>query len=282
MCIMAFLFRSAKNTPILVAANREEFRDRPTQIPRIQSGTPRVICGIDRQAGGTWFGVNQHGLFSSVTNRRKTHVPANPRSRGLLCRELLENRTAKEAAIAAVQELETGNYAGANYVVGDGEYAAVIHGGNQVELVELDPGLHIISDCDVDDRQDERQEYVRRMLTLHKLDSSVTFLAVASRAFSRPPDGSGRRGAVTTGGDFGTVSSTLLSLPNRIQQAVYQYTPGPPCDMAYDDLSALLRQVLSADKSRRAREASKNGENAKKASGKEVVRAKVKAKKQPS
>jgi hypothetical protein len=44
------------------------------------------------------------------------------------------------------------------------------------------------------------------------------------------------------------VSSTLISLATRPQNSVYQYTAGPPCDVAYDDLSALLRQVLSADK----------------------------------
>ena len=36
-----------------------------------------------------------------------------------------------------------------------------------------------------------------------------------------------------------------------------QYSPGPPCDHSYDDLSALLRQVLSAERSRKNREAEK-------------------------
>ena len=92
------------------------------------------------------------------------------------------------------------------------------------------------------------------MLTLQTLDSSVTFLAVASRVFSRKPDSEGRRGVVMIGSEFGTVSSTLLSLPRKIQHAVYQYASGPPCDHAYDDLSALLRQVLSTERSRKHHE----------------------------
>jgi hypothetical protein len=250
VCIMAILYRTARNAPILVATNREEFFSRPTQHPKIQSGTPRVICGIDRQAGGTWLGVNQYGLFVAVTNRRKHPPPAEPRSRGLLCRELLDLRNAKDAAERAVKELSTGVYAGANYVCADARYAAVVHGGNRIEAVELTPGLHLISDGDVDEPNDERHELVRRMLTLHKLDSAVTFLAVASRAFSRKPDASGRRGVVVLGADHGTVSSTLLSLPRKIQQAVFQYSPGAPCDHPYEDLSALLRQVLSAGRSK--------------------------------
>jgi len=251
MCMMAILYKTAKNTPVLVAANREEFFSRPTQIPKIQSGSPRVVCGIDLKAGGTWLGVNQHGLVAAVTNRPKTLVPPDPRSRGLLCRELLKMRHAAEAARHAAKELATGIYAGANYLCADANYAAVVYGGDRIEIAQLQPGLHLLSNGNLNDPDDSRHEFIRRMLTLHTLDSAVTFLAVASRAFSRKPDSSGRRSVIIAEKDYGTVSSTLLSLPAKIQQAVYHYAPGPPCDRAYDDLSALLRQVLSANRSKR-------------------------------
>lgn len=251
--MMAILHNTARNTPVLLAANREELFSRPTQPPKIQSGIPRVVCGIDRKAGGTWLGVNQYGLVAAVTNRRKSLPPADPRSRGLLCRELLNLRTAKQAAEHAATELATGAYAGANYFCADAEYAAVVYGGNHIRVVELSPGLHLMTDGDLNDPLDPRQEFIRRMLTLHTLDSAVTFLAVASRAFSRKPDATGRRGVVLTGSEYGTVSSTLLSLPEKIQQSVFQYAPGPPSDHSYDDLSALLRQVLSTDRNKEKR-----------------------------
>ena len=207
MCTMAILYRVARGTPILVAANREERFDRPTQYPKIQSGTPRVVCGIDRQAGGTWLGVNQYGLFCAVANRPKQCVPPEPRSRGLLCRDLLDLRTAKEAAAHAAKELGTGAYAGANYVCADARYAAVVHGGNKVEIVELSPGLHVVTSGNVDDPRDERHEFVRRMLTLHTLDSAVTFLAVASRVFRRQ---AGQRGPPRRG-----ASAAASSAPSR-------------------------------------------------------------------
>jgi len=282
MCMLALLYRVARGTPILVAANREERFDRPTQYPKIQSGSPRVVCGMDRHAGGTWLGVNQYGLFCAVTNRRKLRMPLEPRSRGLLCRELLDLRNARDAAAYAAKEMATGAYAGANYICADAKYAAVVHGADKVEVVELTPGLHVISSGDVNAARDERDDFVRRMLELHTLDSAVTFLAVASRVFSRKSDNINRRGVVLTGNDFGTVSSTLLSLPRKIQQAVYQYAPGPPCDCAYDDLSALLRQVLSTERSRKCREANGNGcvsgraeGNVEKGSEKPRVKAKV-------
>jgi hypothetical protein len=248
MCIMAILYRSARDAPILVASNREEFFDRQSQAPRIQSGKPRVMCGIDRRAGGTWLGVNQYGLLVAVTNRTKAVVPPEPRSRGLLCRDLLSLRNATEAADHAAHELATGNYAGANYVCLDANHGAVIYGGNKTEVVELVPGLHVFTNGNMDDCNDHRQQFVRRLLTLHTLGSAVTFLAVASKTFSRKPDSSGRRGVIRGSDDYGTVSSTLISLASRPQNAIYQYAPGPPCDVPYDDLSALLRQVLSAEK----------------------------------
>ena len=169
-----------------------------------------MVCGIDRQAGGTWLGVNQFGLLVPVTNRPKVLAPLEPRSRGLLCRDLLDRRNARDAVDSAVKELSAGGYAGANYLCADDKYAAVVYGGNRVEVAELTPGLHTLTNGDLDDPNDERHQFLRRMLTLHTLDSAVTFLAVASRACSRKPNEEGRRGVVLTGGDYGTVSSTLL------------------------------------------------------------------------
>ena len=63
MCILAIQYKSVPDAPILVAANRDEFYDRPSTTPSIQSGKPRILSGVDQQAGGTWLGVNQHGLF---------------------------------------------------------------------------------------------------------------------------------------------------------------------------------------------------------------------------
>lgn len=251
MCLMAILYKEAQDSPVLLAANREEAFDRPTVPPKIQSGMPRVICGVDQQAGGTWLGVNQYGMVATVANRRKRMLPPEPRSRGLLCRELLNFRTAREAAAYAAEQLTTGQYAGANYVVLDRDFGAVIYGGDQVAIIPLTPGLHTLGSGPLNDPLDERQQFLRRTLTLQKLDSSVTFLAVASRAFTRKPDSYGRRGVVLTGSEFGTVSSSLISMPARIQQAIFQHAPGPPADTPYDDLSALLRQVLSTERSRR-------------------------------
>ena len=51
-----------------VAANRDEFLARPADPPT-PSADGRWLAPRDRQAGGTWLGVNRAGLFVGVTNR---------------------------------------------------------------------------------------------------------------------------------------------------------------------------------------------------------------------
>ena len=126
MCLLAIQYQLVPDAPILVAANREEFYERPSQPPSIQSGKPRVLCGIDAQAGGTWLGVNQHGLVIGVCNRRKMSSNYPSRSRGVLCRELLKSNSAVHARDVAMEELSSGRYDGANFVCVDAESGWVV------------------------------------------------------------------------------------------------------------------------------------------------------------
>lgn len=264
MGILAIQYQTVKDAPILIATNREESFSRPFQPPRIQSGRPRVVCGIDRKTGGTWAGINQHGMFAAVLNCPKRSVPYDPRSRGLLCKELLSCRTAEEAVERAVRELESGCYAGGHYICVDRASAGVVFGGNEIDVQFLKPGLHILSANKMDDPEDPRQEFVRRLLTLHRLDSAVAFLAVASQTFSRTPDPMGRRGVVITEPDYGTVCSMLVSLTERTQKSIMQFANGAPNIKPYEDASALLRQVLSTDRSNQKKAQAKTANEAKK------------------
>jgi len=245
MCLLAIQYRLSPDVPILVAANREEYYDRKTTSPSIQSGKPRALCGIDQQAGGTWLGVNQHGLFIAACNRRKWNVPDKPISRGTLCRELLRCATARQAADKAGEELAANKYDGVNYICMDAESAWVVHGAEEAEIVPMPEGLSVIANNDVNDPKDERVELALRLLTLQRLDSPVKFLAVASKVFSRAPSPPDRPSIIIRRPDFGTVSATLISLGIKPRDAIYQYAPGAPDKTKYEDYSPLLRDILS-------------------------------------
>src|SRR5262245_24014251 len=245
MCLLAVHYKSVPEAPILVAANREEAFDRAALVTSIQPGKPRVLSGVDAKAGGTWLGVNQNGLFVGAANRPKLATPVAPRSRGLLTRDLLRANSARQAVDMAMEELLANKYEGVNFIIADAESGWAIHGGDDPEVVELDEGLNIISSYDLNDVRDERQKLAKRLLTLQTLDSAVKFLAVASKAFARPPAAEGRPGMVVKGKDRGTVSSTLIALGKKPRDAIFQYANGSPEHARYEDYSPLLRDILS-------------------------------------
>jgi len=245
MCLLAIQYKLIPEAPVLVAANREEYYDRTSTPPSIQSGKPRILCGLDEQAGGTWLGVNQHGLFVGVANRRRLNPPMAPRSRGVLCREMLRCDSARGAVDTALEELSTGLYDGVNFICADAETGWAIHGTDDPEVVRLEEGLNIIGSRDLNDPGDERVAMARRLLTLQTLDSPVKFLAVASKVFARPPAPAGRPSMVIRGKERGTVSSTLIALGTKPRDAIYQFAPGPPDQTKFEDYSPLLRDILS-------------------------------------
>jgi uncharacterized protein with NRDE domain len=90
MCLFSAVYRAVPERELLILANREESRRRPTAPPgqRLDHGTA-WFGGLDLLAGGTWLGINEHGLVVAVTNRHKLNTEGGIRSRGLLCRDLL-------------------------------------------------------------------------------------------------------------------------------------------------------------------------------------------------
>lgn len=245
MCLLAVQYKSVPEAPILVAANREEAYDRPSLVPSIQPGKPRVLSGVDGKASGTWLGVNQNGLFVGAANRIKLFGPSSPKSRGLLCRDLLRANSARHAVDIAMEELTANKYDGVNFMIADYESGWAVHGGDDPEVVELIDGLNIICNGDVNDPRDERQKLARRLLTLQTLDSAVKFLAVASKAFARPSAAPERPGMIVRGKERGTVSSTLIALGKKPRDAIFQYASGSPDMARYEDYSPLLRDILS-------------------------------------
>ncbi len=245
MCLLAVQYRLVPESPILVAANREEYFDRPSLPPSIQSGKPRVLCGMDQKGGGTWLGVNQNGVFVGLCNRA-TSVPLfGQRSRGLLALDLLRCSSADRALEKAEGEFAKTRYDGCNIIVADANSGYAIHADERQEVVELKDGLNIIGARNLNDPEDQRVQMARRLLTLQTLDSPVKFLAVASKVFARSPVGPGRPSMVVRNGDYGTISSTLIALGVKPRDAIYQFSNGAPDQVKYEDFSPMLRDILS-------------------------------------
>src|SRR6266481_2211198 len=138
MCSVVILRRPGDPWPVLLAANRDEMNDRPWLPPgRHWPDRPWVVAGLDRQAGGSWLGLNDHGLVAGVMNRAGSLGPAaGKRSRGELVLEALDHADALEAA-EALRALEPRAYRPFNMIVVDNRDAFWIR--NAGESIEVAP-----------------------------------------------------------------------------------------------------------------------------------------------
>jgi uncharacterized protein with NRDE domain len=81
MCLVLLAFRSHPNYKLILAANRDEYYDRPTAPAAFWEDAPHLLAGRDLQAGGTWLGITTTGRMAAITNYRdpaaiKTQAPS--------------------------------------------------------------------------------------------------------------------------------------------------------------------------------------------------------------
>ena len=123
MCLIVFAWRVFPGVPVIAAANRDEFYDRPALPAAPWPENPNVIAGRDLEHGGSWMGITREGpngpKFAALTNiRAPGEGRANAPSRGELVADFLTGSlTAAEYldVIAARGDV----YNGFNLVLGD-------------------------------------------------------------------------------------------------------------------------------------------------------------------
>jgi uncharacterized protein with NRDE domain len=122
MCLIAFALHASSRWPLVIAANRDEFLDRPT-VPLARWKTPAgqaIVSGRDLRAGGAWFGIAPGGRIAFLTNVREADAVTAPRSRGELVTRWLESQVDAEDFVTGLAADATA-FAGFNLVVGDFE-----------------------------------------------------------------------------------------------------------------------------------------------------------------
>ncbi len=148
MCLIVFAWRPGHALPLIVAANRDEFHQRPTRALGPWPDAPGVYAGRDLEAGGTWLGVGPGGRFAALTNIRQPGQPSGKRSRGHLVAGFLEGALSARDYLAEVAG-EVDTYAGFNLLVGDGQVLGYLHAHDAVPRV-LAPGVYGLSNAALD------------------------------------------------------------------------------------------------------------------------------------
>ncbi|HQU05936.1 MAG: hypothetical protein B7Z65_00305 [Ferrovum sp. 21-44-67] len=90
MCLILVAWQQHPYFPLIILSNRDEFYQRPSQIPRFWADYQSVYGGRDLQAEGTWLGVNRFKRLAAVTNYRDpSRLKTDVKSRGQLTANFL-------------------------------------------------------------------------------------------------------------------------------------------------------------------------------------------------
>lgn len=229
MCTVVLAIRPGHSCPVLLAANRDERVDRAWDAPAaFWPDRPDVVAGRDRTAGGTWMGMNRHGVVATVLNRQGTLGPAaGKRSRGELPLLALEHTTGA-AAVAAIMALDAGAWRGFNMVIADAHGGFFLRGlgSGHAESLPLLPGVHMVTAHEPNDPESPR---VARHLERFRaaVPEKVEDLSAWQAILADISGPAGTEINIPPRGGFGTVSSALIAWPAG-RSALWLFAAGPP------------------------------------------------------
>jgi uncharacterized protein with NRDE domain len=221
MCLIALAWRAHPDYSLLVAANRDEWRERPAQAAHWWPDHPEVLAGRDLRAGGTWMGITRSGRFAAITNFRD---PSDKRStapsRGGLVSGFLLGSEPAQAYLARLAP-EAGRYNGFNLIVGDGR-DLLYFGSREAEVRAIEPGVHGLSNHVLNEPWPKVVRARRAMQSALASQDPVQplFEALSDRQGAPdaelPDTGVGREwerrlaAPLITGPDYGSRASTVL------------------------------------------------------------------------
>jgi uncharacterized protein with NRDE domain len=146
VCLVVFALDCHPRYRLIMAANRDEFHDRPTQAAAYWSDLPHVLAGRDLLCGGTWLGVTTDGRLAAVTNfrglARDTDTPRF--SRGTLPSGYLAKAVPPQAYLETLPT-SPGDYNGFNLIVAEREQLWYYSNRGNSGPMRVVPGIHGLS-----------------------------------------------------------------------------------------------------------------------------------------
>lgn len=188
MCLVFFAYETYPGCRVLLAANRDEFYERPTAPMAFWADAPNILAGRDLVAGGTWLGIHSDGRWAAVTNYRDPAAHRNDAaSRGELIRSFLSGPTSAIDYLDHVAA-ETANYNGFNLLVDDGRHLGYLSSHTPRPSV-LAPGIYGLSNHLLDTawpKVSAGKRRFRRLLSTEAVSTHELMDLLADR--NVPPD----------------------------------------------------------------------------------------------
>jgi len=145
MCLLVLAWQAHPRYRLIVAANRDEFHERPTAPLAKWPAPENILAGRDLRANGTWLGLDRRRHFGVITNFRELQRPRpEAPSRGALIPRYLEGE-ASAATYLSRLEPEAPRYSGFNLLLTDGD--SLWYASNRAERFArpLPPGVYGLS-----------------------------------------------------------------------------------------------------------------------------------------
>lgn len=219
--------------------NRDESvrrgRARPPEPLEVEG--VRALAPIDADAGGTWLGVNEHGLAVALLNAWDLRVdPREPRSRGLLVRDLLAAADVRGAAARLARE-DLARYRGFTLLfLAPGGAAGVRHWDGRA-LSELPPERPLASSSlDGGRARNERRALFARLAGAAPEPSRE---ALERFHASHEPE-RGPWSPCMHRVEASTVSASQVRVDARA--VALRYADGPPCERPFGPWLTLARR----------------------------------------
>lgn len=215
MCLIVLAYKVHPLYPLIVAANRDEFRSRPALAARFWEDAPMILAGRDQRAGGTWLGISQAGRFAALTNHRDLRrAPRSGPSRGALVLQALKR---------GIHADTPSMYDGFNLIHGPVD-ALRYHNNIEPTDTVLAPGIHGLSNAFLNTRWpkvEAARTAMQRIIGTAGTDLAEGLFAMLTNDAVAPDHALPDTGLPTTmermlssifitGPDYGTRCSTVL------------------------------------------------------------------------
>ncbi|RDW19783.1 NRDE family protein [Oceanobacillus chungangensis] len=149
MCLINLHYNDHPTYKLIIAANRDEFYQRPTASAHFWKDEPNILAGRDLVEMGTWLGISRQGRFAALTNFRNPKLnEAAKISRGEIVRQYLASNT-PTAEFLEELKITRNNYAGYNIIFGNAD--ELFHFNNILdEENRIGEGTHALSNHTLD------------------------------------------------------------------------------------------------------------------------------------
>ncbi len=145
MCLLVLAWQVHPRYRLVVAANRDEFHERPTAAMAKWPPPDDIIAGRDLRAGGTWLAMDRRRRFGIVTNFRELQRPSpDAPSRGNLIPDYLRNEAGAERFLEKLRPTAN-EYSGFNLLIADRD--SLWYASNRADRFAqpLSPGIYGLS-----------------------------------------------------------------------------------------------------------------------------------------